>query len=121
VAFHDVNTCLNEDLAQACEQVSYLLCRIDPEQYARALGQPGWSWMTDTVPRGSFRGFQRSGPPILVQAPPPPLVPSVVASSEPEEGGNGGDSTRDVEPPQTEGSVIDLRSPTPGTLLLSLS
>ena len=74
-AHNHIDTCLNADIAAACEHVSYLLYRIDPAQYISVWGRPSWSWVKDTIPDEPFAGFQVAGGPVLVDTPIPQLVP----------------------------------------------
>ena len=49
-AFIHLSTCLNADVADLCEHASYLLRRVSPTEFERVRHQPGWSWVSDTVP-----------------------------------------------------------------------
>ncbi|RXW11703.1 hypothetical protein EST38_g14152 [Candolleomyces aberdarensis] len=74
--FHDFDTCMNADLADLCDHVSFFFRRLAPDHFERVLNKPAWSWVNTNTPTSRFGGLQTSGEAYQVTGDLPDLVPS---------------------------------------------
>ncbi|RXW11792.1 hypothetical protein EST38_g14063 [Candolleomyces aberdarensis] len=74
-AFHDFDTCMNTDLANLCDHISFFLRHLAPEHFERVLGQTAGSWINTNTPTSRFGGLQTSGEADQVTGELPDLVP----------------------------------------------